>query len=62
MPILKLDHDDPQKELEFDVQCELEVRQEDRITKMLELSKRILKLAKQYENRRPYQVIKRPAR
>lgn len=31
MPILKLDHDDPQKELEFEVKCELEMSPEYRL-------------------------------
>jgi len=29
--ILKLDHDDPQKELEFEVSCELEIPPEERL-------------------------------
>lgn len=62
MPILKLDKDDPQKELEFEVKCALQLSLEDRIHKLLLLSERIMRLAKQYETRRPYQIIKRPAR
>lgn len=60
--MLKLDHDDPQKELEFEVQCSLAISLEDRIKKMLELMKRILQLANKYEDRKPYQIIKRPSR
>ena len=36
MPILKLDHDDPQKELEFEVQCELEKDPNERLDHWLE--------------------------
>jgi len=60
MPILKLDKDDPKKELEFDVKCGLEVKQGDRIRKLLMFSESLLKLAKKYAAQRPYQIIKRP--
>lgn len=60
MPVLKLEKDDPQKELEFEVRCALKVKPEDRIHKLLLLSKRMLRLAHRYEDRRPYQIIKRP--
>ncbi|MDO8527843.1 MAG: hypothetical protein Q7T03_09175 [Deltaproteobacteria bacterium] len=61
MPILKLDKDDPQKELEFEVKCGLAIRPEDRIHKLLEHTKAMLRLAKRYEDRRPSQIIKRKA-
>ena len=62
MPLLKLDKDDPQKELEFEVRCALMYTQAQRIHGLLELSQRMLRLAKMYETRRPYQILKRPAR
>lgn len=62
MPMLKLDKHDPQKELEFEVRCALMMTLADRIHKMLLHSQAMLKLAKQYATRRPYQIIKRPAR
>lgn len=62
MPMLKLDKDDPQKELEFEVRCALQIRQVDRIRQLLALSQTMLKLAKQYADKRPYQIIKRPSR
>ncbi len=62
MPLLKIDKDDPQKELEFEVRCGLKLTQQDRIHKLLLLSQAMLKLAKQYEDRRPYQVLKREIR
>lgn len=59
MPILKLDKDDPKKELEFDIKCSLQYTIPQRIHQMLELSQRMLRLAKQYEDRRSPQIIKR---
>ena len=61
MPMLKLDKDDPQKELEFDVKCSLKYSIPTRIHRMLELSQALLKLAKKYENSETTQVIKRKA-
>ncbi len=57
--MLSLDKDDPQKELEFEVKCNLEIKQGDRIHKMLDLTKSMLRLAKKYEDRKSYQIIKR---
>lgn len=62
MAILKLDKDDPQKELEFEVECGLQIRPVDRIKKLLEHSQLMLRLAKRYAPKRAYQVIKRPIR
>lgn len=62
MPLLKLEKDDPQKELEFEVRCALLMSQGDRIKKQLLLAERILRTAKKYEVRRPHQIIKRSAR
>ncbi|OGQ22484.1 MAG: hypothetical protein A3I05_09765 [Deltaproteobacteria bacterium RIFCSPLOWO2_02_FULL_44_10] len=59
MAMLKLEKDDPKKELEFDVKCSLTFTQAQRIRKLLELSQRMLKLAKKYEDRKPYQILKR---
>ncbi len=59
MPMLKLDKHDPQKELEFDVACSLSYTVAQRVHRLLELSQRILKLAKKYEIRRSPQVLKR---
>lgn len=62
VPILKLDKDDPQKELEFEVRCALLMTQGDRIKKQLLLTERVMRTAKKYEVRRPYQIIKRETR
>lgn len=62
MPLLKLDQDDPEKEREFEIKCALELTPEERIHKLLMHSEAMLKLAKRYENRRTYQVIKRELR
>ncbi|MBI4211359.1 MAG: hypothetical protein HY540_01855 [Deltaproteobacteria bacterium] len=60
--MLKLDKDDPQAELEFEVKCALEYTQAERIHKMLDLTKTILKLAGKYADRKTPQIIKRPSR
>ncbi|MBF0491617.1 MAG: hypothetical protein HQM15_02410 [Deltaproteobacteria bacterium] len=61
MPMLILDKEDLQKELEFEVKCALTIKPEDRIKKLHLLSEHVLKLAGKYETRRPYQIIKRSA-
>ena len=60
--MLKLDKHDPQKELEFEVRCALMIKQADRIRQLLALSQTMLKLAKQYADKRPRQIVKRPSR
>lgn len=60
MPVLKLEKDDPMRELEFEVKCALAMSQEDRIHKLLLLSESMLRLAKRHETRRPDQIVKRP--
>ena len=59
--MLKLDKDDPKKELEFEVSCSLNYSMSERLHKLLLISAQILKLAKKYENRKTTQVIKRKA-
>ncbi len=61
MPMLKLEKDDPQKELEFEVACSLKYTPAQRIHKLLVLSKQVLKLANKYENKKSTQIIKRKA-
>jgi hypothetical protein len=57
--ILKLDKDDPEKELDFDVRCALERPVAMRISVMLEVSRRMLVLARKYADRRAYKIIQR---
>lgn len=57
--ILKLDKDDPAKELDFDVRCALERPLAMRIHVMLEVSRRMLMLARKYADRRSYKIIQR---
>lgn len=60
MPVLKLNQDDPQKEPEFEVERGLMISQEDRIQQRIELTQKMLRLENQYEDRRSFQIIKRP--
>lgn len=62
MPMLKLAKHDPKKELEFEVSCALAYSPDQRIHKLIILTKEMLKLAGKYEDRKTSQIIKRPAR
>lgn len=62
MPLLKLKKDDPQKEMEFEVQCSLQMLPEERLRYWLEWNLTMLKFMKQqeYESKKNPQIIKRP--
>lgn len=47
MPLLALEKDDPQKELEFDVKCVLEVAPSDRLDQWLEWNISMLRFIEQ---------------
>ncbi|MBI2082735.1 MAG: hypothetical protein HYT76_04115 [Deltaproteobacteria bacterium] len=47
MPILKLEKDDPQKELEFEVKCALEQTPEQRLERWYEWNINLLKFAQE---------------
>lgn len=47
MPILKLDKDDPKRELEFDVECALQQDPSERLDQWLEWNISMLEFAKQ---------------
>ena len=57
--ILKLEKDDPQKELEFDVQCALEVSPAERLEHWLEWNLSMLKFV--FEMRKRHGDEKTPA-
>ena len=68
MPLLKLEKDDPQKELEFDIKCALEVNPEMRLEKWWEWNIQMLNfiaqqhpeaLLRDYGHQNSSQVIKR---
>lgn len=62
MPLLKLDPNDTEQELQFNIRSELQLSMEQRVRRLIELSQRILKLAGKYADRRTPQIIKREAR
>ena len=51
MPLLKLDKDDPQKELEFEVKCALEQDPSVRLDRWLEWNIDMLKFAEENQKR-----------
>lgn len=61
MPLLKLDKDDPEKELEFEVKCSLEYTPEERLERWIDWNISMLKFAEQqsHEDRNPDKIIKR---
>lgn len=62
MPMLKLDKDDPQKELEFEVRCALMMTPEERLKEWYEWNIKMLKwFEKRYGSERSPKIIKRPA-
>ena len=59
MPILKLDHDDPERELEFEVRYLLSLTYEQRVALMEEASRRLRAQLEQYGHRKTPEIIKR---
>ncbi|MBF0104420.1 MAG: hypothetical protein HQM16_03730 [Deltaproteobacteria bacterium] len=49
MPLLKLEKDDPQKELEFEVRCALQIPASERLDRWLEWNLSMLAFIKQQE-------------
>lgn len=58
-PILKIRGNDEKKEREFTLRCNLMLSVDERIYKMLEVSKRIQIIAKKYAARKTYRIIQR---
>lgn len=59
MPILKLSKDDPKKEMDFELTCNLNLTLEQRLTMHWRHSVNMLKLAKIYATRKTFTVVKR---
>lgn len=57
--LLKVKGHDEEQERDFDLRHALTLTPEQRVHAMLELSRRVLKLAKQYETRKTYRIIQR---
>lgn len=61
MPILKLDKDDPKRELEFEVEYQLSIPPEERLIKWLRWNIEMLQFIRQRKNesRKSHKIIKR---
>ncbi len=60
MPILKLDHDDPDRELDFEVRYLLSLTYEQRVALMEEASQRLREQVWTGRDRSRTEIIKRP--
>lgn len=59
-PILKIKGHNEAKERDFELNYQLSLTPEQRISIMLELSKQILIMARKYATRKTYRIIQRP--
>ncbi len=59
MPILKLDHDDDEKELEFELRFQRSLTFEQRFRMMEEASRYLIEQLEQNGKRKPFEIIKR---
>ncbi len=59
MPILKCKTDDPEAELEFELEYQRSLTTEERFEMMFAKSKQIKEMLLQYGHRKPVEVIKR---
>ena len=60
-PILKLDHDDPEKELAFELDYQLSLTTRERVEMMLRRSDEVRRTLIQHGHRKPVEIIKRDA-
>ena len=58
-PILKLSHDDEEKELDFELEYQMSLTVEKRFEMMFEKSKKVLELLQQHGHRKSFKIIKR---
>jgi hypothetical protein len=59
-PMLKIKGHNEKKERDFELNYQLSLTAEQRIENMLEISKRILIMARKYATRKTYRIIQRP--
>ena len=58
-PILKLDHDDEEKELDFEIEYQLSLTTEERFQMMFQRSREIAEMLLRNGYRKPFEIIKR---
>lgn len=59
MPVLKLDHDDEEREREFELRYQLALTFEQRFRMMEEASRRLNAQLEQHGHRKSFEVVKR---
>jgi hypothetical protein len=59
MPILKLEKDDKEKELDFEIEYQLSLTTEQRFEMMFIRSRQIAEMLIRYGHRKPFEIIKR---
>lgn len=57
--LLKIEGHDEERERDFELRCELEYTPEQRVHRMLVISRRVLIMAKKYATRKTYRIIQR---
>ncbi len=60
--ILKLDHDDEERELAFELDFQLSLTTQQRVEMMLQRSDEIKRMLIQHGHRKPIEITKRPCR
>jgi hypothetical protein len=59
-PILKLDRDDEERELEFELAYQRSLTTEERFRMMFQKSRELAEMLIRYGHRKPVEIIKRP--
>ena len=61
-PILKLDHDDPEKELAFELDYQLSLTTRQRFQMMIQRSDEVKRMLLRYGHQKPVEITKRECR
>ena len=61
-PILKLDHDDPEKELAFELDFQLSLTTRQRFQMMIQRSNEMKRMLLRYGHQKPVEIVKRECR
>jgi hypothetical protein len=60
MAVLKLDRDDEDREMEFELDYQMSLTFEQRYRMMEEASRYLITMLEKHEERKPFEIIKRP--
>ncbi|MFH1861302.1 MAG: hypothetical protein ABH878_00690 [bacterium] len=58
-PILALDHDDPERELEFELEYQLSLTTEQRFEMLFLRMREVNEMLENYGHKKPFEIIKR---